>query len=172
MAIRKALKLATAGGITALLVCGPALAQNKATGQKAGESMQSDDAPRMSRTFNLLDTNGDGKVSLDEIKAEQARLAGAADVDGDGKLSVDEFRRRGWWFQKLHTTTLFDLMDANGDQMLSTEEISAPSARWFKRYDKDADGGVTAAEVPHFMGNNPHKGRQSRKGYHGRHHDK
>ena len=34
-------------------------------------------------------------------------------------------------------------MDVNGDQVLTAEEISNPSARWFKRYDKNADGGVT-----------------------------
>lgn len=115
---------------------------------------QNSDEQRASRTFQLIDTNNDGKVTLDEIRAEQARLIGAADVDGDGKLSVDEFRRRGWWFQRLHTSTLFDLMDANGDAVLTADEISAPSARWFKRYDKNADGGVTADEAPQFQRRN------------------
>jgi hypothetical protein len=161
MTIRKLMKLAAAGSCAALIMGGimggPAVAQDK----KSGDGMKSGDGARLSRTFRLLDTNGDGKVSLDEIKAEQARLIGAADLNGDGKLSVDEFRRRGWWFQKLHTTTLFDLMDANGDQILSADEIANPSARWFKRYDKDADGGVTAQEVPHFMrrSRGHHKGK-------------
>ncbi|CAN0520589.1 unnamed protein product [Laminaria digitata] len=122
--------------------------------------MNSGDGASVSRTFSLLDTDGDGKISLAEIRAEQARLIAAADLDGDGKLSVDEFRRRGWWFQRLHTTTLFDLMDADGDQMLTADEIANPSARWFKRYDKDADGGVTTEEVPHF--------RRSGRGHHNR----
>lgn len=144
MATAKFLKLALAGGLSALLISGPANAQS------ADKAMKNGDDASVSRTFRLLDTNGDGKISLAEIRAEQARLLAAADLDGDGKLSVDEFRRRGWWFQKLHTTTLFDLMDANGDQSLTADEIANPSARWFKRYDKDADGGVTTEEVPHF----------------------
>lgn len=144
MAMGNILTLALTGSLAALLVAGPAHAQT------ADKSMKSGDSANVSRTFSLLDTNGDGKISLDEIRAEQARLIAAADLDGDGKLSVDEFRRRGWWFQKLHTTTLFDLMDANGDQSLTADEIANPSARWFKRYDKDADGGVTTEEVPHF----------------------
>ncbi|MGB0629380.1 MAG: EF-hand domain-containing protein [Alphaproteobacteria bacterium] len=121
---------------------------------------QGPDGPGASRTFQLIDTNGDGKVTLDEIRAEQGRLIGAADVDGDGKLSVDEFRRRGWWFQRLHTSTLFDLMDVNGDAVLTADEISAPSARWFKRYDKNADGGLTSSEAPQFQqrrGSRKHK---------------
>ena len=139
MAPRKSLKLALTGSLAALLISGPAIAQSANSAMTGG-----DDA------FSLLDTDGDGKISLAEIRAEQARLIAAADLNGDGKLSVDEFRRRGWWFQKLQTTTLFDLMDADGDQSLSPEEIANPSARWFKRYDKDTDGGVTVEEVPHF----------------------
>jgi hypothetical protein len=144
MATRKSLKLALTGGLAAFLISGPAIAQS------ANSAMTGGDDASVSRTFSLLDTDGDGKISLAEIRAEQARLIAAADINGDGKLSVDEFRRRGWWFQKLQTTTLFDLMDADGDQSLTADEIANPSARWFKRYDKDTDGGVTAEEVPHF----------------------
>lgn len=124
------------------------LATSTLTFPAAAESTE--DAPA-SRTFQLIDTDSDGKVTLDEIRAEQRRLIGAADIDGDGKLSVDEFRRRGWWFQRLHTLTLFDLMDANGDAVLTADEISAPSARWFKRYDKNADVGITSGEAPQFQ---------------------
>jgi len=105
----------------------------------------------MPKNMQVLDTDGDGKVTLAEITAEQKRLIGAADLDGDGKLSVNEFRRRGRWFQRLYTTTLFDLMDANGDQTLTADEIAAPSERWFKRYDANADGGIVPDEVPHMQ---------------------
>jgi hypothetical protein len=155
MATRNILKLALTGSLAVLLIGGTANSQSADNATKDG-----DDAS-VSRTFSLLDTDGDGKVSLAEIRAEQARLISAADLDGDGRLSVDEFRRRGWWFQKLQTTTLFDLMDADGDQSLTAEEIANPSARWFKRYDKNTDGGVTAEEVPHFNrgGRGDHKYR-------------
>ena len=117
-------------------------------GTAAAQSSASSETPGVPRSLQVLDVNQDGKVTMDEITAEQKRLIGAADLDGDGKLSVEEFRRRGRWFQRLHTTTLFDLLDANGDQTLSAEEIANPSARWFKRYDKNADGGIVADEVP------------------------
>ncbi len=48
---------------------------------------------RAARFLRILDTDGDGSVSLAEIGAEQQRLVAASDLDGDGALSVDEFRR-------------------------------------------------------------------------------
>lgn len=104
--------------------------------------------PDRSRPMSILDTDGDGTISLEEIKAEQGRLIGAADVDGNGQLSVDEFRRRGGWFRRLGTTTLLDLMDADGDQSLTADEIAGPSERWFLRYDANGDGQIDEAELP------------------------
>jgi len=131
-----------AGGVlAAALALGSAQAQDAQ--DEGGER-----SARESRLMRLLDTDGDGRISIEEIIAEQERLLRAADVDGDGVLSVEEFRRRGRWFQQLSTTTLFDLMDADGDQMLTQEEIAAPSRRWLSRYDQDGDQALDADELP------------------------
>lgn len=150
MSLVKLRPLATAAVSAAVIALagGAALAQ---------DSSGQNDRPRESRFVRFLDTNGDGKVSLDEINAEQKRLIAASDVNGDGKLSVDEFRRRGRLFMRLHATTLFDLMDANGDKELTEDEIAKPSARWFARYDENGDGALVSDEVP-----------QRRWGRHGR----
>ena len=123
-----------------------ALLASGAWAQQEG-SRNSQDQPRQSRAFKILDTDGNGKITLEEIAAEQKRLLAAADVDGDGKLSVTEFRRRGRMFMSLRATSLFDLLDVNGDQMVTLEEIGNPSARWIKRYDANADG-LTPDELP------------------------
>jgi Ca2+-binding EF-hand superfamily protein len=101
---------------------------------------------RLSRRIELLDTNKDGKVSLEEIHAEQKRLMGAADVNGDGKLSVEEFRRRGRWFLSLRTVSFFDMLDTDGDGQISEKEMTDPSARWFKRYDDNNDKALDVDE--------------------------
>ena len=109
-----------------------------------------------SRMVGLLDTDGDGKVSVDEIAAEHKRLLGAADINADGKLSVAEFRRRGRWFQALGATTLFDLMDADGDQTLTLAEIQAPAQRWLTRHDRNGDDAIEQSELPRRKGRRRH----------------
>ncbi len=140
-------RLALVGVLTVALTSGMALAQ----GGRGNGGPDGDDRGRPSmaqRMIEFLDTNGDGAISLDEIAAEQDRLFVAADVDGDGKLSVEEFRRRGQWFQRLRTTTLFDLTDVDGDMAVAPDEIKSPSARWFARYDANGDGKIEASELP------------------------
>ena len=109
-------------------------------------------APRISRHVErmmwLYDINGDGKITLAEINADQVRMFTALDVDGDKSLAVDEIRRRGRSLLIFRTTTLFDLLDANGDGKLSVAEVQAPSKRWFKRYDINGDGVMEASEIP------------------------
>lgn len=102
---------------------------------------------RASRFIELFDTDLDGFASLVELTDEQERLFGAVDLDGDGALSVAEFRRRGALFQRLGTTTLFDLIDVNGDQRLTVDELSAPASRWFMRYDANGDGVLDVDEL-------------------------
>ena len=126
---------------------GPGMGMGR--GWRGGEEhREARHARRAQRFIEFYDTNGDGKVTLDEIVADQARLIGAIDVDGDKTLSVAEVKRRGRLLRMWRTTTLFDLLDANGDGKLSAEEVSAPTKRWFKRYDTNGDGVMEASELP------------------------
>lgn len=135
-----------------LLAAGGALAQSvdksgKEMSQKGGHADKAK-SWRAGHFIRIFDTDGNGSVSLAEIGAEQKRLIAATDVDGDGALSVDEFRRRGRLIRSIGATSLFDMLDTDGDQKVTAAEMAAPSARWFKRYDANADGGIVAEELP------------------------
>ena len=98
------------------------------------------------RLAHHFDTNEDGKVTLKETTAYQERLMGAVDVNGDGSLSDKEFRRGARVFRLFSTTSLFDLLDTNGDQKLSAKELTGPTTRWFSRYDANKNGVMEASE--------------------------
>lgn len=143
-----------------LLLLGAVAALGAAvTGGAEAQGRPGDRDLRTERLIELLDTDGDDRVSVAEIMAEHARLFAAADLDGDGALSVEEFRRRGRLFQSLGTATLFDMLDTNGDQSLSADEIDQPSRRWFVRYDTDGDGLMTPREMSPEDANGPRRRR-------------
>ena len=133
--------------LVAMLAAAALFAAQPVWAQAQQPAAQPNPDHRHGRLVALLDTDGDGKISADEIAAEQKRLFTAADVNGDGKLSPDEFRRRGAWFQVLSVVTLFDLLDSNGDSAVTIEEIQNPSKRWFKRYDANNSGKLDDDEL-------------------------
>ncbi len=126
-----------------------ASAQGRGPGAPGGPGASPPQQSRAVERFMLMyDINRDGKVTVAEINDDQSRIFAAIDVDNDSSLSTDEMKRRGRSLQTYRTTTLFDLMDANGDGKLSLKEVQAPARRWFKRYDADNDGVMEASEVP------------------------
>lgn len=115
--------------------------------------------------FERLDTNGDGKVTLDEAP-ERARpfverMVKRADKDGDQAVSLEELAalRPGGQHPRANATKgrpgsdargpnlgIFRALDANHDRKLSEEEISA-AATVIRKLDADGDGSVSLEEL-------------------------
>jgi len=94
--------------------------------KNADGSISRDEAaahPRLSRSFDRIDTNKDGVLSQDELRA--ARPHGGhghharVDADGDGSISRDEAKAAP------RLTENFDAIDTNKDGMLSRDELAA-----------------------------------------------
>lgn len=106
--------------------------------------------------FGLMDQNGDGQVTAEEIEAAKAARFAAADTNGDGVLSAEELaaaqERRAEDLRAARRAHLapqmVERMDRNGDGQLSAEELEppTPAQRFVERFDANGDGTVTTEE--------------------------
>ncbi len=109
-------------------------------------------------TFDDLDTNGDGYLSLDEALAiphMNEQLFNELDEDGDGYLSEDELPPPpdggGGPPDGGGEPPTFDDLDTNGDGYLSLDEALAiphMNEQLFNELDEDGDGYLSEDELP------------------------
>lgn len=96
-----------------------------------------------------MDANHDGKLTRQELTAETTRTFAGYDRDNDGKLSREEYegargvRSAMGGFVKQHANEI----DANGDGVISRDELRATATRMFDRADRNHDGTLTADEL-------------------------
>lgn len=103
-------------------------------------------------SFEMLDTDGDGKLTEAEMKAQKSVQFNKTDANGDGLLSTDEILARGkdriGERMAERIGHMIERRDANGDGMLSLGEMEnmPRGEHLFKRLDTDGDGAISAEE--------------------------
>lgn len=104
-------------------------------------------------SFEMLDANGDGAVTVDEVKAMQAARFAEHDANGDGLLSREEMiaaivAEATARAEKM-ADRVFTWQDSDGDGLISPAEMPGNGMRFgrmFHRMDADGDGRVTEDE--------------------------
>lgn len=117
-------------------------------------------------SFETLDTNGDGQVTVIEIKEAGAQRFQDMDTNGDGLLSVEELQAPALEQAKGRSermiTRMIEWRDSDGDGQLSQAELGTDMGeRMFMRLDADEDGVITAEEfaaIDMERGKGPHRG--------------
>ncbi|KDB02227.1 Ca2+ sensor [Defluviimonas sp. 20V17] len=105
--------------------------------------------------YKAIDTNGDGTISQEELKAWQAKQIDGLDANKDGYLTeqevVDFETKKAEARIKARVARMFKQLDVNGDGKISAAEMMmAPrdmmADRMFRMADVNHDGKVTQAE--------------------------
>lgn len=107
---------------------------------------------RASMTFLRFDANGDGEVTKDEIKSQRAafretrklRHEARAEADGKDGMKPRHGMRRGGMFPM--GEKMFDQADADKNGSLSKTELASAVDTAFKRFDRNGDGFIDAAD--------------------------
>ncbi len=99
-------------------------------------------------TFGMLDRDGSGEITRDELAAMgQARFE-ANDTNADGVLDKAELIAAASKRTEARVERMLTRLDANDDGVLSAEELAdrRDPGRIFARLDSDGSGGVSEAE--------------------------
>ena len=93
--------------------------------------------------FDAIDADGDGKLTQAEIDALRNDRHAAHDANGDGNLDLDKFA--GLWHETTHPVTVraFQMLDTDGDAMVTRAEYDRPLAGIVALLDRDGDGGLS-----------------------------
>ncbi|WP_275788077.1 EF-hand domain-containing protein [Pararhizobium gei] len=101
-----------------------------------------------------LDTNGDSKVSLDEVQAQAASAFKTFDADGNGQVTRDEIKAKRQAFREARKE-MRAAGGKSGDKTVAMEKLRemrpammpGMRAKMFKRVDTDNNGSLSLAEV-------------------------
>ncbi len=142
-----AMAIAAALGGTAL--AGASYAGHRDGGHGMGFLDQGQLAVSAMEMFQAVDGDGDGQLTQAEIdKALNDRHA-AHDTDGDGNLSLEEFA--GLWHETTRPLTVraFQMLDTDGDAIVTRAEFDRPLADIVQQLDRDGDGSLSMKDRWH-----------------------
>lgn len=77
----------------------------------------------------MMDADGDGDVTPEEMRAMMQTRLTEHDTDGDGSLSIDEFEALHSAMMREMMVDRFQHLDSDGDGSVTSEEMMAPAAR-------------------------------------------
>ena len=93
------------------------------------------------------DANNDGQITRSELEAGVRQDFRQADTNHDGLLDADEVRATNERRIRLDQSNATPLIDWNHDGNVDFAEFAAPMRSLFEQYDADEDGVVTLQEM-------------------------
>jgi len=99
--------------------------------------------------FDAADADADGKLTQAEIDKLRNDLHAAHDANGDGNLDLEEFA--GLWQETTRPLTVraFQMLDTDGDAIVTRAEYDRPLAGIVEQLDRDRDGSLSMKDRWH-----------------------
>jgi Ca2+-binding EF-hand superfamily protein len=130
------------GAIAALLVTGPALAQDKPSDRPAGS-----DTANVQDSIKRFDKNNDGALTREELPADMRDGFKNLDKNNDGKLNAAELKDHAARMQAcVQPVEVITIWTIEAVDPVTREELQTAYEQ-LRQVDKDNDGKITEAEV-------------------------
>lgn len=99
--------------------------------------------------FGMLDSDGDGQITREEVEAFRADRFATFDADGDGALTEEEWIAGHETLARDRMNRRFGQLDGDGDGTVSADEFDAGRRpmTMFDRFDANDDDVLTEDEV-------------------------
>lgn len=99
--------------------------------------------------FDSIDADGDGQLTQAEIDQVRNDRHAQYDANGDGNLGLEEFA--GLWQETTRPLTVraFQMLDRDGDAIVTRAEYDRPLANIVEWLDRDDDGALSMSDRRH-----------------------
>ena len=135
--------IAVAAALGGIALAGASYAGHRDGGHDMGFLDEGQLAVSAMEMFDAVDADADGKLTQAEIDKLRNDRHAAHDADGDGNLSLEEFA--GLWHETTRPLTVraFQMLDTDGDAVVTRAEYDRPFAGIVEWLDRDRDGGLS-----------------------------
>ena len=96
--------------------------------------------------LGAVDVDRDGKITRAEVDRafrDRSGVLSAHDANGDGNLSLDEFAHLWREIMQRVIVRAFQMLDTNGDAVISRSEYEQPLTDIIRELDRNADGSLS-----------------------------
>lgn len=141
--------IAATAALGGIVLAGASYAGHRGDGYGMGFLDKGQLAVSAMEMFEAVDADGDGKLTQAEIDKLRNDRHAAHDANGDGDLDLGEFAEL--WHETTHPLTVraFQMLDTDGDAIITRAEYDRPLAGIVARLDRDRDGGLSLRDRWH-----------------------